>query len=88
MSEDTKKARKVRDSYKFSAEQFVSAWQSSDSVDNVAKALTTIAGKPVPRGIVLARASMYKKRGVSLKSLAAKRGRHLDVDKLNTLATA
>ncbi len=64
--------------YDVTPKQFVSAWQSSDSADEVSEKL----GMPKP--IVLARASNYRSVGVALKRFQRKR-KSLDVQELNQL---
>jgi len=69
-----------RTEYDVSPESFIRAWQASQSVDEVAATLK------MPKPIVLARKSNYKKAGIKLKSMPRKStDRRLDVDKLNAL---
>lgn len=62
-----------------SPEDFVIAWNSSDSAQEVAEKLNWDIG------LVHARASKYRKKGVKLKEHNARHGRALDVDRLNKL---
>jgi hypothetical protein len=68
-----------RTSYAVSPEQFVRTWQTSQTAQEVADKL----GMPKP--IVLARASGYRKEGIKLKKLRRESRRGLDVDALNRL---
>jgi hypothetical protein len=73
-----KRGRKNR-SYDVSPEDFVRAWQSSSTTQEVSEKL----GMPIP--IAVARASAYRKGGVDLKKLSKKASRVLDVEGLNRL---
>lgn len=52
------------------SEQFVSAWNAANSLDEVAARLKEIAGGSVPRWAAKARAMELRKNGVQLKALA------------------
>ena len=65
--------------YDVTPKQFVEAWQSSESADEVAEKL----GMPKP--IVLARASNYRSTGVQLKKFKRKTKSKIDVQELNEL---
>lgn len=91
MSEDTKvesvetseEARKARERYGITDVQFVNAWQESGSAQEVADKLTELAGKTVPKAIVLARKATYVKKGVNLKKMPRVNPRKMDIAKLN-----
>lgn len=68
-----------RTEYNIDARAFVEAWQRSSSAVEVSKRL----GMPKP--IVHARASMYRKAGVKLKKMPRGSKRSLDIEGLNTL---
>src|SRR5205807_5198562 len=61
-----------RTQYDVTAEQFVRAWQTSETAQEVADRLK------MPKPIVLARASAYRKDGVKLKKLKRTSSRALD----------
>jgi hypothetical protein len=65
--------------YEVSQEEFVRVWQDAQSVDEVCERLK------MRYGIVLARVSNYRRRGVRLKKMPRKNSRRVDVDKLNRL---
>lgn len=73
------KKTKTQKKYHVSAEEFVIAWNTSASAQEVAERI----GMPVP--IVHARASKYRKAGVRLKDHKVDSGRSLNVAKLNAL---
>lgn len=64
--------------YKVTAEEFVTAWNTSKTAKEVSERLK------MPPAIVHARASKYRKAGVRLKSMS-QRGGPIDVDKLNAI---
>jgi len=68
--------------YNVKANEFVWAWQTSETAAEVAERLG------MPRPIVYARASSYRKRGVRLKKLKRSSPRGLNTDALNRLADA
>jgi hypothetical protein len=71
-----------QNSYKFSPEDFVRAWETSSSTKEVSNKLSAICGRDVPVHLISARASKYRARGVRLKYM--KGGREsLDVELLN-----
>src|SRR5436309_1183872 len=65
--------------YNVTPEQFVQAWQTSESAQEVADRLG------MPKAIVLARASTYRQQGINLKKMKKKHKRALDVPALNRL---
>jgi hypothetical protein len=69
---------KPKASYDVSAEKFVETWQQSDSADEVAEKLS------MPKPIVLARASGYRKIGIKIKKMK-KKSPVIDVERLNKL---
>ncbi len=69
----------ARTEYGLSAEQIVRAWQLSGSAQEAADKL----GMPKP--ILHARVSGYRKKGVRLKSMPRTPGREIDVDAMNRL---
>lgn len=73
------KKKKKRTRYNVSPEEFVVAWQRSETVQEVCDRLG------MPKANVLARASNYRSRGVILKEMPRGRSRHLEVEKLNRL---
>ena len=76
------KEKKKHTDYKVSPEAFVVAWNSCETAHEVAKK----TGMPVP--IVHARASNYRKAGITLKKLArGGEGKRLDISALNALAS-
>src|SRR5262245_54386200 len=71
--------RKERATYDVSPEQFVHAWQTSDSADEVAEKLK------MPKPIVHARVSLYRQFGIKLKKMPRRRKDRLDVEALNRM---
>jgi hypothetical protein len=69
--------REERTQYQISAEQFALTWNDSQSTDEACERLG------MPRGIVLARVSNYRKRGIKMKKMPRKNSRRLDVDGIN-----
>ncbi len=65
--------------YHVSAEDFVRAWESSTTPAEVAAKLG------MPRPLVNARASYYRRIGVTLKTMKGANARKLDVEALNKL---
>jgi hypothetical protein len=74
-----KKKMLGRQHYEVTPEQFITAWQIADSIDEVVEKL----GMPKP--IVHARASNYRQVGIKLKKMPRKRRDGLDVESLNRL---
>ncbi len=70
---------KRKKDYGVNPEEFVLAWQTSSSTEEVSRKLSM----PIP--IVVARASAYRKSKVHLKKFVKKPSRTLDVDSLNKL---
>jgi hypothetical protein len=79
MAKKAKSDRPGRTEYNVTATQFVTAWQTSSSVQEVSDRL----GMPKP--IVLARASSYRAAGIKLKKIKKANSRSLDVAALNKL---
>lgn len=52
-------------------DQFVAAWNAAATLDEAAGALRALAGGPVPRWAVIARASALRKEGFALLLLPA-----------------
>lgn len=69
-----------RDRYNVTAEQFVTAWQTSSTAGEVAAKLG------MPKARVQARASKYRKMGVRLRVMRTPSRRTLLVQRLNALA--
>ena len=72
-------SEQAREVYKVTPEEFIRAWQTSESADAVAKKLN------MPKPIVHARASNYRMAGIKLKKMPRRPKNLLDVDKLNKL---
>lgn len=53
-------------------DQFVTAWNASESLDDAAARIKELAGGHVPRWTVLARANSLRKEGVGIKAFAAR----------------
>ena len=68
--------------YGVTAEQFIVAWQTSKTAQEVADRL----GMPKP--IVHARASAYRQAGIKLKAMPRGRAKQLDPEELNRIAEA
>jgi hypothetical protein len=68
-----------RTEYNVTPEEFIKAWQQSDSPQEVADLLK------MPKAIVLARASNYRDNGIRLKKMKRGQKRKLDVEALNAL---
>jgi hypothetical protein len=75
-TEDKPEGRK---DYNVTPQEFIRAWESSSTAEEVAEILG------MPKAIVLARASNYRLQGVKLKKMPRQNKRKLDVDALNTL---
>ncbi len=78
MTNPNKKAAQRAD-YNVSPEDFIRAWQSSETAQEVADKLK------MPKAIVLARASKYRQDGVKLKKVKKRHKRKLDVAELNKM---
>jgi len=52
-------------------DQFAAAWNAAGSLAEVVEAVKALAGGPVPRWAVMARAAALRKEGVVLKELQA-----------------
>jgi len=70
---------KRRAAYDVTPEQFITAWQTSESADEVADKLK------MPKAIVLARASGYRRAGLKLKKMPRRPSKVLDIERLNRL---
>jgi hypothetical protein len=77
------KEKRKRTDYGLTDEQFVEAWQSSQTVDEAADKMSKVAGCTVPKPIIHARASVYRSKGVNLKKMDRRNPSKLDVDRLN-----
>lgn len=53
-------------------EQFVAAWNASESLDEAAAKIKELAGGHVPRWAVLARANSLSKDGLGVQDLVAR----------------
>lgn len=73
------KERKKYGTYNVPWEKFVTTWEESNSVDEVAIKLG------MPREIVASRKSYYTGMGMQLKSMPRKGKKKMDVDKANEL---
>lgn len=75
--------------YGIDAETFVSAWERSGSMDEVFEALKLISekeGKPaMPKPIIVARASEYRKLKIPLKIMPRVKENAVDVKRLTAL---
>jgi hypothetical protein len=76
-SERPTQPKKERAEYNVTPQQFIEAWQRSDSPQQVADRLK------MPKNIVLARASMYRVAGIKVKKMKRRNKRYLDVSALN-----
>lgn len=77
-----KKARQ-RHVLPVSAEDFVKIWQKSETIEDAAKSIGV-----TNRTVLSVRAAYLRKVGVKLKHMPKGRGRLIDVEKLNKIATA
>lgn len=75
--------------YHVTPEEFILAWETSETVDEVVEKLGRAAkekGSPaIPKDIILSRASTYRNSGVKLKKMRRRHGRPIDVEALNRL---
>jgi hypothetical protein len=71
--------KQTRTEYNVTPEEFIKAWQTSDTPQEVADLLN------MPKPIVLARASTYRAAGIKLKKMKRGNKRELNVDALNAL---
>jgi hypothetical protein len=71
--------RRSRHEYGVSPEEFVRTWQTSETTQEAADKLK------MPKDIVLARVSAYRKAGVNLKKMRRVTTRSVDVARLNKL---
>ena len=69
----------VKSKYGVAAEQFVSAWEESDSVKEVADRLN------MPPAVCSARAKSYRDLGIPLKKMPRIRRKSLDIQALTSL---
>lgn len=80
------RTKRERKQYGVTAAEFVKAWQSSNSAQEVADKLG------MPKHIVLARSAVYRKQrkdgkpGINLKRMPRQKTNGLDVETLNRLA--
>ena len=79
----------MKTNYKVSPEEFVLAWETSETVTEVVQRMKELAqAKKAPamaKEIVLSRASSYRNLGINLKKLKRKHGKPIDIASLNTL---
>jgi len=79
----------TKTNYQVTPEEFVAAWETSETVDEVEQKLEKLArGKgtpPMAKDIILSRASTYRHSGINLKKMRRKHGRPIDVEALNRL---
>jgi hypothetical protein len=73
-----KASRKVR-KYAVSPEKFIEVWELAESAEEVAAKLQ------MPKPIVHARATNYRRAGVRLKSMPRRNRKSLNVESLNIL---
>jgi hypothetical protein len=73
------KKKQTRTEYNVSPEEFIRVWQTAASADEVAEKLK------MPKPIVHARATTYRKAGIKLKSMPRTGRASLDVEALNRL---
>lgn len=75
--------------YQISCAEFCLAWETSDTIDEVAGKLKKFArdrGAPtMEKRIILSRASAYRKNGIKLKKLKRRHGRPNDVALINKM---
>jgi hypothetical protein len=57
--------------WKLPSDQFVAAWNGSDSLDEAAAKVRETVGGQVPRWAVMARAAALRREGAELKPLTA-----------------
>lgn len=76
-------ARKGKD-YNIPADVFIKVWMSSQSIPEVRRRLSAIAGEDVPESSIRSRSAFYRKKGVNLPRKTGGRAR-LDIDKLNDI---
>lgn len=83
---------KHKTNYKITPEEFICAWETSDTVDEAVTKIREICLQkktpPMEKDIVLSRASAYRTSGVRLKKMRRKHGRPIDVESLNRLITS
>lgn len=78
------KQKRKRIKYNITDEQFVEAWQSSDTAQEAADKVSKVLGYTIPKSNILAKASAYRTKGVNLKKMDKRSKSHkLDVGKLN-----
>ena len=65
--------------YNVSASDFIRVWEASTTPAEVTAKLS------MPRAVVSARASYYRRLGVNLKMMSSGKSRRLDVEALNKL---
>jgi hypothetical protein len=81
----------MKTNYQISPEEFIVAWETSESVPEVVENLRRLAkakgAKNMSKTIVLSRASSYRTLGVNLKKMKRKHGKPIDVKALNNLVS-
>ena len=79
----------MKTNYQVSPEEFIMAWETSESVPEVVEKLRRVAKakgtKSMSKTIILSRASSYRTLGVDLKKMKRKHGKPIDVKALNSL---
>jgi hypothetical protein len=73
------KKKSERQTYDVTPEEFVRVWESSKSAREAAERLK------MPKPIVLARASSYRKLGINMKAMRRERKNALNVAELNKI---
>lgn len=75
--------------YQISCAEFCMAWETSETIDEVAQKLKKIArDKQAPamdKRIILSRASAYRKGGIKLKKLKRRHGKPNDIALINKM---
>ena len=81
----------MKTNYQVSPEEFIMAWETSESVPEVVEKLRRVAKakntQSMSKDIVLSRASSYRSLGVNLKKMKRKHGKPIDVKALNNLVS-
>jgi hypothetical protein len=88
---EVQKVKRTRKDYGIEDVEFIDAWQKAQTAKEASTLLTDIARRKgkisqteeMPRSIVLARAAVYRAKGIKLKKMGHKNPRRLDVNKLN-----
>lgn len=80
---EQQKSRRPRTNYNITPIQFVDAWNSSNSAQEAADKLSAIAGRKVPKNIVLARAATYRAKKLNLKNMDKRNPHTINIDEIN-----